>query len=402
MDGSSSVVAGKSVEAHSFVYDTLASKGSITVQQHAHGGTGFLLVVVVVQDGAGLAKYDWVFGLQVRRIGNQRQLNTLSRRCRALEVHSQVVLDVTRSLIGGFSATGEFAEDGLVGFPDDVGQDVEASTMGHTNDDVLDAIIDTAIDQSLHTRDQTLSALKAETLVVGVLCGQESLEVGTPDQTVQDAALLVDRVLERLGHLDALTEPIALLPVRDVDVLDTVGSAVEALASGDDLPQGHLGAVLCPEARQDTGAELDLLVQVLLGEVVVGELELAGLAVAELLGLCADAERVDARLVVATRLVCAHQQLDLQVVHDVGALARPHAEAGPDIRNSRAGGGDDRGGRLKGLRGGHFAGLHVAEVDLPRDVDARGLALPLHVHLVDIVGRVAAQEAVVGVLCGHG
>jgi hypothetical protein len=34
-------------------------------------------------------------------------------------------------------------------------------------------------------------------------------------------------------------------------------------------------------------------------------------------------------------------------------------------------------------------------------VHARGVVLPQHVHLVDIVGRVALEERVVGVLCRH-
>src|SRR5690606_3130109 len=196
---------------------------------------------------------------------------------------------------------------------------------GHADDDVLDAVVDAAVDEGFHAGHQRLAALETEALVVGVLCRQEGLEARAPDKTVEDPALLVDRVLERLGHLDALAQPVALFPVGDVDELDTIGAAVDLLAGGDDLTERHLLAALTPESGQDARAQSVLGVEILLGELVVVELELLGPDVAETLGGGADAEGVDLGLAVATGLVCSHEKLDLEMVGDVGTLANADA-----------------------------------------------------------------------------
>ena len=399
VDGTTGREGGERVEAQALVDDTLASDGGITVEEHTHGALVVLLVVVVVLDGADLAEDDGVLSLEMRGVGNERELDALAGGGRALEVHAQVVLDVTGTLLIGTGHTGELGEDGLVGLADDVGEDVETATMGHTNDDILDAVVNGAIDKSLHTGNKGLATLKTETLVVRVLGGEERLEAGRPDEAVEDAALLIDGVLEGLGDLETLTEPVALLPVGNVDELNTVGAAVDVLAGVDDLAEGHLFTAIAGETGENTGAEAVLGVEVLLGETVVFGGELLGLDVAEALGGIgvADAQRVDLGLVVATSLVGADEELDLQVVGDVGTLANADAGASSDVGHHVGGTGNQGGRRLEGLGDGHVAVLHVLEVDLPRDVDALGVLLPLHVHLVDIVGGAAREEVVVGV-----
>jgi hypothetical protein len=53
------------------------------------------------------------------------------------------------------------------------------------------------------------------------------------------------------------------------------------------------------------------------------------------------------------------------MIHDIGALVGAHAHAGLEVAAKVALGRDQRGRRLEGLRDGHVARLHVAEVDLP-------------------------------------
>ena len=399
VDGTTGRESGKRVEAQALVDDTLASDSGITVEEDTHGALVVLLVVVVVLDGADLAEDNGVLSLEMRGVGNERELDALAGGGRALEVHAQVVLDVTRTLLIATGHTGELGENGLVGLADDVGEDIETATMGHTDDDILDTIVDGAVDKSLHTRDEGLATLKTETLVVGVLGGEEGLEAGGPDEAIEDAALLINAVLEGLGDLETLTEPVALLTVGDVDELNTIRAAVDVLAGGDDLAEGHLLAAIAGEARKDTGAEAVLGIEVLLSETVVFGGELLGLDVAETLGGigATDAKRVNLGLVVTAGLVGADEELNLQVVGDVGALANADAGAGSDVGDHVGGTGNQGRRRLEGLGDGHVAVLHVLEVDLPRDVDALGVLLPLHVHLVDIVGGASGEEVVVGV-----
>jgi hypothetical protein len=64
-----------------------------------------------------------------------------------------MVLDITRTFFRGLNSAAELAEDGLVGLANNVGEDVETTTMRHTNDDGLNTKIDGAI--NLH--DSTFS-----------------------------------------------------------------------------------------------------------------------------------------------------------------------------------------------------------------------------------------------------
>ena len=43
MDGASCSVAGEVVEAHGFVYNTLSSKGGVTMKQNTHSSVGIFV-----------------------------------------------------------------------------------------------------------------------------------------------------------------------------------------------------------------------------------------------------------------------------------------------------------------------------------------------------------------------
>ena len=88
-----------------------------------------------------------------------------------------MVLDITRGGIRD-TVTGELVEDGFNRFPNDVCQDVEPATVGHANGDVLNTMVNRAIDQSLHTGDKDLAAFKAEAFLVGIFVGNSALKSG--------------------------------------------------------------------------------------------------------------------------------------------------------------------------------------------------------------------------------
>ena len=363
VDGTASLVGRQRVEAHGLVDDTLRSKSSITVKQHTHGRAEVLLIVVIMLDGASFTKYHGILSFQMGRVSDERELHTLAGGSRSLEVHAKMVLDITGSLIGGLDGTAELAEDGLVGFPDDIGEHVETATMGHTDDDIFDTIVDAAIDQSLHTRHKGFATLETKALVVGELGSKEVLEAGTPDQPVENTTLLIDRVLVRIGDLDAVTDPIARLTVGNVDVLNTVGTAVDLFASSNDLTEGHLFPGFGLKTGEDTGAKVEFLVEIPLREAIVLKFELSRLVVSERFLLSANSERIGLGLVVAAGLVCADEELDLQMVGDVGSS--DGASLGHMLGDTTGGSGDDRRRGLEGLRDGHTALFHVVEVGAP-------------------------------------
>ena len=201
VDGAAGGIRGERVHAETLVDDTLCGKSGVAVQEDTHCGAVRLLVVVVVLDGTGLSEHNRILGFQMGRVGDQGQLHALPRGSRPFKVHTKMVLDVARALFLGSRRAGELAEDRLVGFPDDVAENVEPTTMGHADDDVLDSVVDTAVDEGLHSGNQSLASFQTEALVVGVFRRKERFEAGAPDQTIEDTALLVNRVLERLRHL---------------------------------------------------------------------------------------------------------------------------------------------------------------------------------------------------------
>jgi hypothetical protein len=397
VNGTAGREGGERVEAETLVDDTLSSKGGITVEKDTHGGAVSLLIVVVVLDSAGLAQDDGILSLKMRRVGDQRKLNTLAGGSGTLEVHTEMVLDVTRSLILGTICTSKLAENRLVGLSDDVGENVETATMRHTDDNVLDTIIDTAVNEGLHTRDKGLTTLKTESLVVRVLGSQERLEAGTPDKSVENTALLIDRVLEGSRDLKAFTEPVALITVRDMNELNTERTAVDSLASIDNLAESHLLTAITLEARQDTRAEGVLSIHVLLGETIVLESQFLGLDVGEALGVVgtSDTEGINLGGMVTARLVSADKKLDLQMVGDIGTIL--HGQVASKARNATGHVRDQVRRRLESLRDGHLAALHVLEVDLPRNVDALRILPPLHVHLIDVASGASGEEVIVRV-----
>ena len=363
VDGATGLVGGQRVEAHGLVDDTLSSKCRITVKQYTHGRAEVLLVIVVMLNGASLTKHHGILSFQMRRVSDKRKLHALAGRSGSLEVHAKMVLDISGSLIRGFDGTAELAEDGLVGFPDDVGEDIETATVGHTNDDVLDTIVDAAVNQSLHTRDKGFTTLETKALVVGELGSKEILETGAPDQTVEDTALLIDGVLVRVRDFDPVADPIARLTVGNMDVLNAVGTAVDLLASRDNLTEGHLFPSFSRETGENTRSKSEFLIQIFLREAIVVELEFSGLVVAERFLLTANSERIGLGLVVAAGLVCADKELDLQVVGNVGSGNR--ANLWHMLGNTTRGSGNNGRRGLEGLRNGHAALFHVVEVGAP-------------------------------------
>ena len=85
----------------------------------------------------------------------------------------RTILDVSTD---GASISSKFVEDGLDGLPNDIGQNVETTTVRHADDDVLDTLVDTSVDESLHAGDETLATFETEPLLVGILGGDKLFE----------------------------------------------------------------------------------------------------------------------------------------------------------------------------------------------------------------------------------
>lgn len=268
-----------------------------------------------------------------------------------------MVLDISRTLVED-SRSLELSENGLVGLSHNVGKHVESTSMGHTDNNVLDSGIDGSVDQSLHTDNDSLGTLKTESLVVGELGGKEGLEEVSPDKSVEHSSLLVRGVVVRLGGLDSVSDPLTLLSRGNMDVLNTVGATVDSFTVHDNLTESSLVLTVLDESGEDTGAESDLGVEILVGPSV--ELEgqlLRGLLV--LVGAKGDSKRINLGLGVTSDLVGSNQQLGLHVVGDV----RRSAGGGSGGGNTSRGRGHNS-GRGRECLVGRKATIQVLEVRL--------------------------------------
>ena len=179
-------------------------------------------------------------GLEMRRIGRQRQVNHVVVEL-AIGRGAKVILDIAGSVdfVRLEIAALELVEDGLERLAHHVGEHVQASAMGHADDDVAHAESAAALDDLLHRRNQGFPAVEAETLGAGVLDVKEFLEFFRMHQLVED------RLASALGEGDLLAEaldpflqPCRLGRVRYVHVLKREGPAVGPSHDAHDLAKG--------------------------------------------------------------------------------------------------------------------------------------------------------------------
>ncbi len=153
---------------------------------------------------------------------------------------AEVVLYVPVALhITGREIRLELAEDHIEWLVQDVGQDVEPATMGHSDHDLLDSDRRGRVDQSLEHRNQRGGAFERESFLSYVLHVQELLEgVGDPQslQQVDTRRGLEDGTVA--DRLHALLEPFASLALGDPHELDADRAAV-GVAQGRDQVAHH-------------------------------------------------------------------------------------------------------------------------------------------------------------------
>src|SRR5690606_4912819 len=118
----------------------------------------------------------------------------------------------------------------------------------HADRGALHALARGAVDDAVEQRDERLAALEREALLADVLRLQERLERLGLVELAEDAQLLVVvRLL--VGALELLLEPVALLVVADVHVLDADRAAVRVAQHAEDVAE--LGLALAAEAARD-------------------------------------------------------------------------------------------------------------------------------------------------------
>ena len=132
----------------------------------------------------------------------------------------------------------ELAEDLAVGLADDVGEHVEPTAVRHTDDDLVHVVVRRLGHHRVEQRDDRLATFEREPLLADVLGLQKGLERLGLVELAEDAQLLVRR-RGRVVALHPVLDPLALVRVLDVHVLDADGAAVGVAQHSEDLAQLH-------------------------------------------------------------------------------------------------------------------------------------------------------------------
>ena len=351
VDGAADVVAGQLGEAERLRDDALAVERRVAVQEDGDDALA-LAVAIVVLFGADDALDHRVDGFEVARVGAEREVDLVTRARDVVARVAEVVLDV--AVAGRFAReerTLEFREDHLVRFPDDVGEDVQPPPVRHAEDHLVGAERPALLDERVEHRDQRLATLEREALGGGIPDLQELLERLRLEQALEQTYPVLGRELGAvLRRLHAVLEPVALLLVGDMKVLDAERPAVRLPEVLDQLAERR-------PARTAEARAVDHP-----PHVGVGETELGG---------------VEQRVAHGTRLE------RVQVRNQVAELAeRVHEVRGVEHPLGRRRGTlEERGGRAAVA----VRQLETGEESRPARVDRGGVGLVATVLLGDVV-----------------
>src|SRR6185369_2628073 len=107
--------------------------GGIAVDEQGHAPFAFVIADSILF-GAGTAQGDWVDEFQVAGVEAEGQMDLRAARGYPIGAVAEVVLHIAVPRLRFPVGVGVFAEDLPGTFSDDVGEDIEASPMSHTQD----------------------------------------------------------------------------------------------------------------------------------------------------------------------------------------------------------------------------------------------------------------------------
>jgi len=247
-------------------HHALSGEGRVAVDQERQDLLA-LAVAAPLLAGAHRPLDDGADDLEMGGVEAERHVHVARRRGDVGGV-ALVVLDVARHLSRlHVHLALELLEQQGGRLAQQVDQHVEAAPVGHADDDLLDALGAGALHQLVEHGHQGLAALEREALLAHVAGVQVALHALGGGEHGQDPALALrgDGRTAAVA-LEPLLDPALLAGVGDVHVLRADAAGVDLVDQAVDLAQGQaVGGV--------QGARVEDVVHVLLGEVVVGQVE---------------------------------------------------------------------------------------------------------------------------------
>ena len=154
---------------------------------------------------------------------------------------TQVILDAPASMGSvGNEVFRKLAKDEFVGFPHDVRENVEPSSMSHPHDDFLDPFVRALLKDRIQSRNQGLPAFQRKTLLTDVAGVQKVFKLFGLNDFSQDSQLFIVRKggLVFIG-LDTGLNPTPFFGRLNMKVLDTNVPAIGSFQSFENFPNRH-------------------------------------------------------------------------------------------------------------------------------------------------------------------
>ena len=212
--------------------------------------------------------HDGIDGLEVTWIRAHRQVDGASVARHVVVRIAEMVLDVAVTVdVPGQKGPLELPQDQLVRLPQDVREDVQAASVGHTHHHLVHVGCRRVLHQGIEQRDQRLGTLQREALLAHELRVEELLERLGGHEQLEDAAALLRRQRRLVpGALDALLDPFPLRLVGERQVLDAERAAIRA-------PQRRQQVAERGGLKAAEGPAVHLAVEVAVAEAELVEIE---------------------------------------------------------------------------------------------------------------------------------
>ena len=309
MHGATDLVPGHLGEVERLGHHALAREGGVTVHEDRQHGEA-------IGVGGGVAErtrhalHHGVDRLEVAGVGGERERDVVAGGREVLAGGPEVVLHVAGALgARRVELALEFAEHLRVRLAHDARQHVEAPAVRHAQHHVGHARVGRFGAERVEHGNEGLGTFEAEPLLPEVLGVQEPLERLGRVEPFEDSQLLGGGD-DRRHALDACLDPLLLVGLLDVHVLDADRARVRVSQDPEDLAQRQARTGREPRPER---AHRELAVEVPDREVVVRDVEL-GVGVR-----FAPAERIEVRDEVAAHAVHVHEGVHL---HDLLELRR--------------------------------------------------------------------------------
>ena len=309
MDCATRLVSTQFRHAQRLGDQSLAGEGRVSVQEQAHD----LLAVVVIGEtllGAHPPLHHGTDRLQMGGIGRQRKVNGAAVSDLPVRRGAEVVLDITGALhrIGVPGLAVKLREDLGIRLPHDIGEHIEATAVGHAEDDLLDAQVGGAANDGLHGGNGALGALEGKSFGARVLDVEKLLETLGPGD-LREHPLLLFRI--ELGiaarSFELALDPGLLLRTLHVHELNADSAAVRPAHDIKNLFEGR------PLQAENTVDE-ELAAIILLDEPIGPRLEFGMVAVT------VEPEGIEVGGEVSTHAIGADHHQDADAVAGKGEL----------------------------------------------------------------------------------